>query len=212
MMHNVNDYSTYNNNGLSPDQLLESLPPTQLPMEDGQHFIKNKSKCHGNRKLQHFKRKCRARGLSNEQIAILMHQRNHTISEHLSTNQMINNDTQQLHKRERDLSKQDLSNNSTKSLSQLSISQGASKKPKLSSGNTMLSDMIQSNQASEENCTIYKSSKYLKMPRKLLLHSLRLQLNHSLKKKQEQNLFYTVKKKWRLIYPTKGFISIIYPS
>jgi hypothetical protein len=43
------------------------------------------------------------------------------------------------------------------------------------------------NQSNQVNRTFYKPSKYLKMPRKLLVHSLRLQLNYSLKKKKEQN-------------------------
>lgn len=71
-----------------------------------------KSRCHGNRKLQHFKRKCRA-------------QRRSDVKSH------TNKPTDQL--------------------------------------------------------TLYKPSKYLKMPKKLLLQSLRLQLNyHPLKKKSEQ--------------------------
>ena len=44
-----------------------------------------------------------------------------------------------------------------------------------------------SNQSKEDNRTLYKPSKYLKMPRKLLLHSIRLQLNYPLKKKKEQS-------------------------
>ncbi|CAF4107574.1 unnamed protein product, partial [Adineta steineri] len=174
-------------NDLPQNELGESVSTIQLPMEDQQYFIKKKFKCHGNRKLHHFKRKCRSRGLSEEQIAILIHQRNHTISKQLSTNQMKNNHTEQQHKRKRDLSKQDLLNSSTKSLSQLSISQEARKKAKTSQDKTMLSKVNQSSQTSEEKHTSYKPSKYLRMPRKQLLHSLRLQLNHSLKQEQEQS-------------------------
>lgn len=36
------------------------------------------SKYHGNRKLQYFKRKCRKRGLNEEQIAVLINTRNDT--------------------------------------------------------------------------------------------------------------------------------------
>ena len=43
-----------------------------------------------------------------------------------------------------------------------------------------------SNQINSQNYTLYKPSKYLKMPRRLLLHSLHLQLNCPLKKKKEQ--------------------------
>ncbi len=43
-----------------------------------------------------------------------------------------------------------------------------------------------STQSTKDHSTLYKPSKYLKMPRKLLLHSLHLQLNCPLKKKKEQ--------------------------
>jgi hypothetical protein len=41
-------------------------------------------------------------------------------------------------------------------------------------------------QTNSQNYMLYKPSKYLKMPRRLLLHSLHLQLKCSLKKKKEQ--------------------------
>jgi hypothetical protein len=91
-------------------------------------------------------------------------------------------------KRKRDRSTQSFINSSIKSLSQLSISQGASKKLKNSLEETNSSnDDDQSSHSNQHNFTLYKPSKYLKMPRKLLLHSLRLQLNYPLKKKKEQN-------------------------
>jgi hypothetical protein len=52
-------------------------------------MTKKKKKCHGNRKLQHFKRKCRARGLTEEQITTRIQNRNNTISEQLLTDQAI---------------------------------------------------------------------------------------------------------------------------
>ena len=36
----------------------------------------SKKKCHGNRKLYHFKRKCRSRGMTEEQITALINTRN----------------------------------------------------------------------------------------------------------------------------------------
>jgi DNA-binding transcriptional MerR regulator len=36
----------------------------------------SKKKCHGNRNLYHFKRKCRSRGMTEEQIAALINSRN----------------------------------------------------------------------------------------------------------------------------------------
>lgn len=179
------------NDGLSPDaqhHSREILPSTQIVMEEEKNTVENKRKCHGNRKLQHFKRKCRARGLNEEQITMLIHTRNHTISEQLSMTQTVNSQTKQIYKRKRDRSKQDLLNSSVKSLSQLSISQKAAKKAKLTTNETMLSARtIRDQSSSQKNCTFHKPSKYLKMPRKLLLHSLRLHLDHLLKKKKEQN-------------------------
>jgi hypothetical protein len=142
--------------------------------------------CHCNRKLQHFKRKCRARGLNNEQITTLIHTKNDIVAEQLLNDQKLYNQIKQSIKRKRDQSQQDLFNDSIKTISQLSISQEASKKVKNSLNETMLSDDNNSNQSSQVNITSYRPSKYLKMPRKLPLHSLRLQLNCSLKKKNEQ--------------------------
>ena len=183
-------------NGLVQDaqgRWWEMLSPTQVFAEQAQNNIvvvekKKKSKCHGNRKLQHFKRKCRARGLTEEQIANLIQERNHKMSEQLPNNQMLNEHTKQSHKRKRDISQQNLLGSSIKSMSQLSISKRVSKKVKNSTSKTQLS--INGNNTNsdfnQEEITFYKPSKYLKMPRKLLLQSLRIQLNAKLKKKKEQ--------------------------
>ncbi len=72
-------------------------------------------------------------------------------------------------------------------MSQLSISQAAiPKKTKRPVVETMSSNNEISTQTNSQNYTLYKPSKYLKMPRRLLLHSLHLQLNCPLKKKKEQ--------------------------
>jgi hypothetical protein len=72
-------------------------------------------------------------------------------------------------------------------MSQLSVSQAAvPKKTKLSSVEKMLLNSEINTQKSSQSYTLYKPSKYLKMPRRLLLHSLHLQLNcPCLKKKKE---------------------------
>jgi hypothetical protein len=78
-------------------------------------------------------------------------------------------------------------NDSTKSMSQLSISQVAVlKKKKLSPVEIMSSNNEISTETDSQNYTLYKPSKYLKMPRRLLLQSLHLQLNSPLKKKKVQ--------------------------
>jgi len=71
-------------------------------------------------------------------------------------------------------------------MSQLSISQGTPKKAKNSTQQTILSFENYSNHSEQDDYVLYKPSKYLKMPRKLLLRSLRLQLNYPLKKRKEQ--------------------------
>jgi len=144
--------------------------------------VKKKSKCHGNRKLQHFKRKCRARGLNEDEIEKLIH----------TKNQNSNNDKiKQFNKRKRNHSeKQDSINNSIQSMSQLSISQEKiSKKLKQTTAVETMSDDNQNNDMNQCEGNLYKFSKYLKMPRRLLLNSLQLQLNYPLKKKKKEQNF-----------------------
>jgi len=103
----------------------------------------------------------------------------------------------------------ELFDSSIKSLSQLSISQeeratataGAGarlKKMKNSTPETMSSSSFSNNDNDNTNrlnqddsCTLYKPSKYLRMPRKLLLHSLHFQLNNQrgLKWKKKEQRF-----------------------
>ncbi len=107
----------------------------------------------------------------------------------IPTDQAIPEQAHESHKRKRDnQSLQKSLNSSMKSMSQLSISQEAvPKKTKRSTVETMSSNNEISTQTSSQNYILYKPSKYLKMSRRLLLHSLHLQLNCSLKKKKEQN-------------------------
>ncbi len=94
------------------------LSPTQVLTEEQQsesQITKRKKKCHGNRKLQHFKRKCRARGLTEEQITTRIQNRNHTISEQLLIDQAIPEQAYESRKRKRDdQSIQKLLNRSTR--------------------------------------------------------------------------------------------------
>ena len=194
MAQNNNNHNIRKSTGLSQDaqgRWWELLSPSQVLTGEEQIIVKKKRKCHGNRKLQHFKRKCRARGLNTEAITILIHAKNLTLSKQLPNDQMVTEEIKQLHKRKRDLSKQDLIDCSVQPMGQLSISQEAPKKIKNSTQETMLSMDMNSNHSSKESCTLYKPSKYLKMPRNLLLRSLRLQLNSILKKKTEQRFILT---------------------
>jgi len=102
-------------------------------------------------------------------------------------------------KRNQESNSEELLNSSMKSMSQLSIAQHTEeeeqkerfKKVKNSTDETRSSindnNSYQSSLNEHNHCIVYKPSKYLRMPRKLLLHSLHLQLNHPLKKKKEQN-------------------------
>ena len=92
-------------------------------------------------------------------------------------------------KRKRDdlASTQKSLNDSMKSMSQLSISQvAAAKKLKHAPTETTSTNQEITSEVDAHDFNLYKPSKYLRMPRRLLLHSLHLQLNCPLKKKQEQ--------------------------
>ncbi|CAF1449613.1 unnamed protein product [Adineta ricciae] len=132
---------------------------------------KKEKKCHGNRKLQHFKRKCRAHGLTEEQIQGLIQTKHHTISEPSISVQLTTCRPKQSNKRKRDLyNKKPLT-----------------KRKKARYNSRSLSSKDNTSSSNKHTCTVYKQSKYLRMPRKLLLHSLRLQLKHPLKRKKERH-------------------------
>lgn len=126
-------------------------------MDDQEVKVK---RCHGNRPLQRFKRRCRARGWTDETI-------NDAIETRLATERAL--------KRKRDPVAC-----STASLNQLSLSQGRSKRIKTT-------EVEPSPFCSDVHSQLHKLSTYLKMPRQSLLQSLHLQLNCSLLKKREQN-------------------------
>ena len=96
-------------------------------------------------------------------------------------------------KRKRDQSQLSLVSESAKSLSQLSLSRQKptestmTKKKKKSDHIVNASSDNEHRQTKDKIFTFNKSSKYLKMPKKLLLHSLRQQLNHPIKIKKEQS-------------------------
>ena len=72
-------------------------------------------------------------------------------------------------------------------MSQLSISQAVvTKKSKHSTTETTSTIHEVTPEADAHAYNLHKPSKYLRMPRRLLLHSLHLQLNCPLKKKREQ--------------------------
>ncbi|CAF3686753.1 unnamed protein product [Rotaria socialis] len=166
---------------------VEVISPAQIHGEESTDIDNKKPKCHGNKKLQRFKRKWRTRGLNEEEIATLINTRSHDTSEQSLNESMMNDEIETFNKRKRSPSKQKLSNKSLISMSQSSISQGVLKKMKNSQIETKSSIDNNSDRLNEnDDISFYKPSRYLKMPRKFLLNSLRLQLNCSIKRKKEQ--------------------------
>ncbi|CAF3195053.1 unnamed protein product [Rotaria socialis] len=166
---------------------MEVISATQIHGEESTDIVNKKPKYHGNKKLQRFKRKWRTRGLNEEEIATLINTRTHDTSEQSLNEPMMNDEIEAFNKRKRSSSKQKLSNKSLISMSQSSISQGVLKKVKNSQIETKSSiDNNSDRLNANDDISFYKPSRYLKMPRKFLLHSLRLQLNCSIKRKKEQ--------------------------
>ena len=126
---------------VSPTQLFTEwqLPPLQTVVIDDNNNKRQTKKCRGNRKVQHFKRRCRMHGLTEEQIQRLLHERDsHVVSEQSfndRTATMIGKQQQQQQQHTTESSKRkrgnktsddqsnsvEFVNNSIKSLSQLSI-------------------------------------------------------------------------------------------
>ncbi|CAF5178217.1 unnamed protein product [Rotaria magnacalcarata] len=166
---------------------VEVISPTQIHSEESTDIDNKKPKCHGNKKLQRFKRKWRTRGFNEEEIATLINIRSHDTSEQSLNESMMNDEIETFNKRKRSSSKQKLSNKSLTSMSQSSISQGVFKKMKNGQIETKSPIDNNSDRLNEnDDISFYKPSRYLKMPRKFLLNSLRLQLNCSIKRKKEQ--------------------------
>ena len=199
MSSNINNHSQLHSDGEMYDfqtHHYNMLSPTPVLTEEQQstsEIVPTKKKCHGNQNLQRFKRKWRARGLTEEQIIARIQKRNHTIPELFQITQTTSKQTHESSKRKRDTeSTQNALHSSMKSMSQLSISQEVvCKKVKNSLVGTASSNDEMKDQVNPQEITLYKPSKYLKMPRKLLLHSLHLQLNCSLKKTAVQRFIFT---------------------
>lgn len=181
MIH-INDNGPYDDDNILTKDiqgiLCEMLLLVVRQNEDRKSISKKTSRCHGNRRLQHFKKKCRERGINEEDIMKLIHLRNNITTKAVSMEYESNHKTKTSKKRKR---------SSSKSMNQLSIAENPSKKIKHSTKQIYSSNMNNIDSLKERNAiSFHKPSKYLQMPRKLLLHSLRLQLNFPMKKKKEQ--------------------------
>ena len=112
------------------NERVEVISPTQIRATESADTGNKKPKCHGNKKLQRFKRKWRARGFNEEEIMTLINTKSHNISEQSLNESMMNGQIEILNKRKRSSSKQNLTNKSMISMSQSSISEGVLKKMK----------------------------------------------------------------------------------
>ncbi|CAF2764299.1 unnamed protein product [Rotaria sp. Silwood2] len=143
----------------------------QLPLN------RKKKRCHGNRKLQRFKRKWRYRGLNEQEIQDFVQNRQHPADPSPSVNPNK--------KRQRSQPANEGETNTTvRSLSQLSISQQQPKSKKRKVHQEEVTTTVSIN-------SIPIPSIYLKMPKKLLYCSLPRQLNCRLKKKREKRFVFT---------------------
>ena len=133
-------------------RLLQAVP---MEIDQPQPEIEtSKKKCHGNRKLYHFKRKCRARGMTEEQITTLINTRNndhHPENDAGSTVVLPSRyqlkQKKCLNKRKRtERNDDEVTNQMNKSLSQLSVSQQSRpKKLKAKQGEGTIASTIPSN-------------------------------------------------------------------
>ena len=108
---------------------------------------KKKKKCRGNRKLQHFKRKCRSRGMTEEQIIELINSRNNNIV----SNTNIPMKKKEKQKRKRFERNNEENNTTIRSINQLSISHPQQEQP--------LSKRLKTNQEENNTTSIRHNSK-----------------------------------------------------
>lgn len=112
----------------------ERSSQTQLLRNQSPKREKKKSKCHGNRKLQRFKRKCRRHGKTEEEINELIQRQNNKNTNNDMNNSIADKDQNKnkslSKKRKRFQPLNQEPDHVMKSLSQISISQHMRKKKK----------------------------------------------------------------------------------
>ncbi|CAF4078673.1 unnamed protein product, partial [Rotaria sordida] len=168
-------------------------------------------KCHGNRRNQRFRRKCRAHKMKPSKMEKLIkkrnlihkkNQKNNSIRRATNSNIELtirkNNQSQpittttDLNKRKRDISLQELSKTNTtisETTSSVSIVQPSSKKMKNLS-KTITNPIINANNSDMNRNTNYRRPMYLTRSSHILCQILNKTLNYSLKKKDEQQFIY----------------------
>lgn len=184
---------------ISIPMTVEEVPPPPQPQ---QQTIKEKQKrlkrCHGNRKIQRFRQKCRAKGMKPPTIAKQVKKRFNAVEN--QTTQLTTHDNNEVknnsiaesnNKRKRDLT----TDRVVRSTSEMSILQQSSVKKQKKTEITATTNNIAAATTttsinSAHNNNIYRCAPYLKTLSSALLQALRLQLDHTLKKKFEQIFVY----------------------
>ncbi|CAF1289522.1 unnamed protein product [Rotaria sordida] len=181
-----------------------------VPILNQQPQLQQK-KCHGNRRNQRFRRKCRAHKMKPTKMEKLIkkrncihkkNQKNNFIRRTTNTNIELtirkNNQSQpittttDLNKRKRDISLQELSKTNItipETTSSISIVQLSSKKMKNLS-KTITNPIINANNSDMNRNTNYRRPMYLTRSSHILCQILNKTLNYSLKKKDEQQFIY----------------------
>ncbi|CAF4563699.1 unnamed protein product, partial [Rotaria magnacalcarata] len=151
---------------------------------------KRRKKCHGNRKVQRFRKKCRARGMKPNNIERKIKKRFGDSRTNQPTSIINNNDSIDHPPKTIITSNQNIKKTSIKrkrepvrSLSQFSISQPVPKKVKKKQ------NLIQASVPNPDK--VYRVAFYLKRSPRLLIQALGRQLNHPLKAKSEHKFIYS---------------------
>ncbi|CAF1197648.1 unnamed protein product, partial [Rotaria magnacalcarata] len=166
---------------------------------------RKKKKCHGNRKDQRFRRKCRAKGMKSRKIEKLLlrrrlihHKKKNPTDDTMKNTIKFNNKPghenvssteinlmRNLTKRKRDISVQDIKSNTriSKSTSSISVAQPKLKKLKRRTNlNIAMTTTITNNTAYK----YYRRPIYLKRSPMILIQMLTNIINYNFKKKEER--------------------------
>ncbi|CAF2130690.1 unnamed protein product, partial [Rotaria magnacalcarata] len=151
---------------------------------------KRRRKCHGNRKVQRFRKKCRARGMKPRNIEKKIKQRfgdsrTYQAASIINNNDSIDHRPKTIITLNQNIKKASIKRKreSVRSLSQFSISQPEPKKVKKKQ------NIIQTLVPKPDK--VYRVASYLKRPSRLLIQALGRQLNHPLKAKSEHKFNYS---------------------
>ena len=178
---------------------LPSITTYTEEVPQQQHVQKKKQKrikrCHGDRKRQRFRKKCRAKGMKLATIAKREKKKFKTVTTPTTqvttnNNNVKNNSTTAVsNKRKRDSTTM---NQVVKSASQLSITSSPQKKMTKTTNNitTTTNNNNNNNMPIVMHHKIYRRAPYLKRLSRILIQALRLQLDHRLKKKIERIFVY----------------------